>query len=1088
MEKLLQMKNNLIQNFYVIGLPIEDIININSVDDNDYISDIFSNPDTSKVYSPKIISKFPPSSDNYNTILDQLIIDHCFPYGLTLKEGKRLNEYTYHFEFELDNKIYNYIDKNKYIYSKIHFTCLTFFESVRDYKRFKDNINLKFNIKNNNKNEFINNFNNIKINDKNIESRMTISTIESHTYYIPKVICFASLLPFPNELYQILVNIYDLYNYQNIKHIKNKCVCYPIEKVVEQVIMSLPLPISNACDIILSFDLEPGQNYNFNIHGKILSFPTITFPSFDIRDYYLNNSYDLDMREIFNYLSEEDVIKIFKNIIFEVPILFFCDQKELLSNVIEGFLNILSPFKYVLPCITILPSKYFGFIHSQDKFIFGINQQYDKNFFKNNNIILNKNIMIIILNKSNSKSEIREETVKKADNDGNKKIYINQNLDEGLENNLSAKSKSADLPLKYKKELLSKLKSYINEVNNKKKKDIYEDKYIFNSKIRHIFHEFFINILSGYTNYLLKGPSDNYFGDGIRHKYNGKNGLVKYIKEIFNYDEFICNFPKDDQLFYNAFFNTELFFNFMRGIIYPNNEIDSIKHKLFDFLTFVKKDKGIEKNEDFKEQYEKYKKSFEPKKNAVKKYISISHKYYFDDEEKKILIDKDNQKTAFMLYNQLIELNKNDNNKFTQMFFTIKYYLFPKLLFDNKFFKIDYNSQFYRHYLELPNDNIIKKLNELLATSESNYILKYCSTIYPRINQNPNASMYSLFFGHNNSSSNIVQTNANQSQNISFYLYIHNYIEYNWLLLLSCSLWYCNTSKELDQRINIIFDIIERLDYLEEQVLYFIFYSLYKYSDIGQFVRMFQFIYRFIGCNNYYDLLLLFQKFKDMKNSDDDNDNNNKNKKKEKEEIIQKRSFIDATKYITKEESGDKFKEEIIFYPEIKCDKCGKIDKLNVSDIINRKITKDNNDITLKCNSCSELISGEDIFIKYSILLCNIKKNNKQIINEGVFKLVMPHILYQKIKNYLIVLKDNKIDIDHIFSNENINLLNFIFYFSLNNLPFDFLIPYENNNNININKNREYINSVDINTKQEKKLCRLSLSKNDNFCINGIKN
>lgn len=126
MEKLLQMKNNLIQNFYVIGLPIEDIININSVDDNDYISDIFSNPDTSKVYSPKIISKFPPSSDNYNTILDQLIIDHCFPYGLTLKEGKRLNEYTYHFEFELDNKIYNYIDKNKYIYSKIHFTCLTF--------------------------------------------------------------------------------------------------------------------------------------------------------------------------------------------------------------------------------------------------------------------------------------------------------------------------------------------------------------------------------------------------------------------------------------------------------------------------------------------------------------------------------------------------------------------------------------------------------------------------------------------------------------------------------------------------------------------------------------------------------------------------------------------------------------------------------------------------------------------------------------------------------------------------------------------------------------------------------------------------
>ena len=120
MEKLLQMKNNLIQNFYVIGLPIEDIININSVDDNDYISDIFSNPDPTKVYSPKIISKFPPSSDNYNTILDQLIIDHCFPYGLSLKDGKHFSDQTYHFEFELDNKIYNYIDKNKLFKNSFH--------------------------------------------------------------------------------------------------------------------------------------------------------------------------------------------------------------------------------------------------------------------------------------------------------------------------------------------------------------------------------------------------------------------------------------------------------------------------------------------------------------------------------------------------------------------------------------------------------------------------------------------------------------------------------------------------------------------------------------------------------------------------------------------------------------------------------------------------------------------------------------------------------------------------------------------------------------------------------------------------------
>ena len=79
------------------------------------------------------------------------------------------------------------------------------------------------------------------------------------------------------------------------------------------------------------------------------------------------------MIDIFHHFTEENIIKIFKNIIFENPILFFCDDKQLLSNVIEGFLNILSPFKYILPYITILPSKFFGLIHSQDKFIFGIN-------------------------------------------------------------------------------------------------------------------------------------------------------------------------------------------------------------------------------------------------------------------------------------------------------------------------------------------------------------------------------------------------------------------------------------------------------------------------------------------------------------------------------------------------------------------------------------------------------------------------------------------------------------------------------------------------------------------------------------------
>ena len=57
-------------------------------------------------------------------------------------------------------------------------------------------------------------------------------------------------------------------------------------------------------------------------------------------------------------------------------------------------------------------------------------------------------------------------------------------------------------------------------------------------------------------------------------------------------------------------------------------------------MTFLKKNKDLRKKEDFKEQYEKYKKPKELKKNRIIKNIIISNKYYFIDEEKKILMDK----------------------------------------------------------------------------------------------------------------------------------------------------------------------------------------------------------------------------------------------------------------------------------------------------------------------------------------------------------------------------------------------------------------------------------------------------------------
>ena len=1000
MDVSLNMKNNLIQNFYIIGLNHDEVIKF--VESNKEF-------DLSKVFLPKIISKFPPEINNYNKVIDQNVIDHCFPNNIVINKGEKYDKYINHFEFELDNNIYKYLDR--YLYSKIHFTCLKFYEPITEY------INL---------NEKITNI----INSKYFKKELEI-------YHIPKVICFASILPFPSKLYKILKNILFYYKYNN-KNEKSNIISYPIEKVIEQVIMSLPIPVMNSFDISLIFDT------NF-FTKEICPNPKIDFYSYEFRDYYLNKFYDLDMRDLFLYNKEENMVNIFKNILLEIPMLVFSENEKYLSKFIESFLNIISPFKYVHPYTTILPSIYYGLINSQDKFIFGIKEKYSNDFFKKNGIILNKNIFIVILykdDKNRIQVDIKEKSFKE---EGFKYITLGYNPDKKDDNNKNDNLNlndifSIDLPSKLKKKLLSKLKEYITKIRNdvQNKKQISENKYIFRCTIINIFHKFFINLLSGYTKYLIN-PNHKYFGDNIIHKLKGKNDYLSYIKEIFDYKEYLGNISKENLSFYNTFFQTRLFFNFIKEVIYPNNKIDSLKHKYLDLLTFLKKDKSKRESEQFREQYGKYKMPFGNKNIKKKLKIIISNKLNFNELENNLLNDPKNQQKALEKYSQLI--SKNDDKKSD---FSIKYFIFPKLLFDNDFFNINYNILFYRHWINLPTDKIVRQLNEFIEKSEKEFLSKCCFTIY-----------------------------KNEDNNSSYFeLYSNDYIEFNWLLLSSCSLWYCNTNKEKESRINKIFDILEKLEYIEEQVLYFIFYSIYKHGSAHHFIRIFENIKRFMGYYSYNDLLLLYNKLSEGNENSFNNDNDNNSK-------IQKRSFIDIKKYINYE-IDDKIKEEIIFYNEQTCETCGNINKLNDQDItemINKKIDKDKNIPMFKCKNCNKINFG--ITMNYKLSLINIKTAKEKSILKEKFNLIMPHLLYNKIKDYLIHIKDNKLDIDHIFSNTNIDILNFIFYFSLQSLPFDFLLPYENKN-----EQKEYFFNYDyINKKQKKKFNDLVTFNNESFTL-----
>ena len=138
-------------------------------------------------------------------------------------------------------------------------------------------------------------------------------------FFIPKVICFASVLPFYNELSLLLDYIYDYYmSRQDFSPL-------PLEKLVEKIIISLPIPLKIGTEYILNF--------------KALS-KKVQFPLCNIDEMNIKYSADMPINEIFTYFnSADDIIRIFKYIIFEIPILIFSNDRSFLSSFIYLHLN-----------------------------------------------------------------------------------------------------------------------------------------------------------------------------------------------------------------------------------------------------------------------------------------------------------------------------------------------------------------------------------------------------------------------------------------------------------------------------------------------------------------------------------------------------------------------------------------------------------------------------------------------------------------------------------------------------------------------------------------------------------------------------
>ena len=99
---------------------------------------------------------------------------------------------------------------------------------------------------------------------------------------------------------------------------------------------------------LVSSNAEISVSFKFNNLKTTtnINFEKITFPVYNLKEAYIKNYQSLTLGECFNYFSVDDILKIFRYMVLEIPLLFFSTDKGALSLFVDNFLFLLNPFVY----------------------------------------------------------------------------------------------------------------------------------------------------------------------------------------------------------------------------------------------------------------------------------------------------------------------------------------------------------------------------------------------------------------------------------------------------------------------------------------------------------------------------------------------------------------------------------------------------------------------------------------------------------------------------------------------------------------------------------------------------------------------
>ena len=1078
-------KYNLFQQFFVVGFDPKIMYKIHTIDLKELPNELVS---------PKIISKYPNKDLPYINIPDSVVASHCFPKGLVKKilnyDNKDLKEKlkkTEDWIFSLDNIAEE--DKTSSLkINKLYYSCYLFYENVENYK----------NLANHRRNT-------------TCKSEFIVEEEKNEKILIPKVICISSFTSLFKQGKFLLHTIKKYVDNFNFELMYDKSNIYPIEKIIEGLIFNLPgLPRGNFI-IKLSKETFFNEKNEENTDKTYRSYMTETnYKNNLAKDLIFEESpANKSPRSLVNYslimrfFRIEEIFEIVRSIILEEPILFFCEDIQNLTHTIEGILALIYPFEYPYPVVSVLPEENYSLISAFNHFIFGINCQFTEDLIKQKIINLDGKKLVVIVRienrftnplNSNEKDKLKYSVISvlkankkkpliKLEQLKNYKIENNQNIDK----NIQEKKKSPKLPIHYfgkcskrlEPLISSKFKEAASKHKNKNLSAAEKDK-IFNNEMIENFVYFFSCIFLNYQEYCVKfdkikkcilindssshtdNTSTTYIESLNEEEYNycyerkeeldEKNNTNSLeINDIFNCAGFINATPALDRPFYEKFFQTKTFFNFIKKKIFPCSIQDKLDILYFDDkinekLSRESKMKKIDtkfieddlKNmsgeiviDSFRREINNDFKIYLSNKNNCDKGLN-----YFQYIMKNTIVKGENRKTLkseneddITQRDSTDSYNRNSNiseNKEIKDKFNFYYFVFPKLLNDGVFYKKKKSG-------EISEDDLLENsINTFTYNS---------NCLYNQFEKEGQKIINSSFMINN-------YKNHNYSLNplVLYKNNYHDYINRLWLQFLAKTFY----SIPLSQKMN-YFDIIlhflkDKYKSIDDNTLTMLFNSIYKYGDRNMNQEFFVFLRK----KTYTSFLLLREKTKIRNNYLDFRFDVGNKLYFQKDKINYGKFNFIINSFCTKinEDENNKENQNNNALNNI-CEETF-IDEL--SSIFDEK----ENFMQFECNKC---LKRQTVIIS-----CFYEKNNdlKYQIN---FKLISPStILRQK------WFKDsNTLDISYIRREHMECYLSTLFYFHQQGLFFDFLLPQtENEKELFI----DYIDrkiSYDSNNNEEKK-------------------